>query len=73
MKLSMEHRGRELMNLVWMLTHCLRLPDVPDAERRQWPGKIDDANRRLDALFDRGLSRDFAAQVPSPHVDAHPG
>ena len=66
----MEHRGRELMNLVGMLTHCLRLPDLPDAERRQWPAKINDANRRLQALFDSGLSRDFVAQIAPPHQGA---
>jgi hypothetical protein len=53
------HDARELLNLVDMLTRCLQLPDITEAEWRQWPAEIADANRQLETLYAGGLSRDF--------------
>jgi hypothetical protein len=60
-------RARELLSRVAMLTRCLLLPDVTDAESHQWPSDIADANRRLDALYDAGLSRDFRGEPTRSH------
>ena len=62
-----EHQGRELLHRVAMLGCVLQLSDVTDAERRQWSADIADANRRLDALYDAGLSRDFAGARTASH------
>jgi hypothetical protein len=56
------HRARELLNRVSMLTCCLQLPDVTDDEWGRWPAEIADANRRLEALYAAGLSRDFLGE-----------
>jgi hypothetical protein len=61
------HQARELLSRVAMLAHCLQLPDVTDAEWRQWPADIADANRRLDELYSAGLSRDFLGEPMRSH------
>jgi hypothetical protein len=57
--LTIQHRARELLHMVAMLTECLRLPNLTDAERLKWPLEIADANRRVEALYADGLSRTF--------------
>jgi hypothetical protein len=57
--LSSQHQARELLNVIAMLTHCLRLPNLTDAERLRWPLHLADASRRLEALYAGGLSRTF--------------
>jgi hypothetical protein len=57
--LTTQHRARELLNVVAMLTQCLRLPNLTEAERLKWPLQIADANRLLEALYAGGLSRTF--------------
>jgi hypothetical protein len=59
---SVAYRARELLNRVAMLAQCLQLPDVTDAEWRQWPREIADANRQLDALYAGGLGRNFIGE-----------
>ena len=61
------HQARKLLNRVALLTHCLLLPDLTDAEWRQWPSDIADANRELEALYAGGLSRDFLGEPTRSH------
>jgi hypothetical protein len=61
------HQARELLSRVAMLAQCLQLPDVTEAEWRQWPADIADANRRLDELYAGGLSRDFLGEPMRSH------
>lgn len=56
-------RGRELLHLVEMLSHCLRLRDATRSERRQWAAEIEEAHRLLEALYHEGLPRDFPART----------
>lgn len=67
------HQARELLNRVALLTQCLQLPDVTDAEWRQWPSDIADANRRLDALYAAGLNRSFRGGPTLSHRHAEAG
>jgi len=60
-----EHRARELLHRRTMLTQCLQLADVTDAERRRWPRQIAGMNRRLDRLYADGLNRNFLGD-PAP-------
>lgn len=62
-----DHQARELLHRVAMLGCVLQLPTVTDAERRRWSADIADANRRLDALYDAGLSRDFVGAATPSH------
>ena len=64
---SPAHQARELLNRVALLTQCLQLPDVTDAEWRKWPRDIADANRRLEALYAGGLSRSFQGEPTRSH------
>ena len=61
------HQARELLSCVAMLTQCLDLPDVSEAEWRQWPPEITEANRRLEELFAGGLSRSFRGEPTWSH------
>jgi hypothetical protein len=65
--LGPEHCARELIHRVAMLTYGLQLPNATDGERRRWPAAIADANRRLDALYAAGLSRDFGGEPTRSH------
>jgi hypothetical protein len=60
-----EHRARELLHRRTMLTHCLQLTDVTDAEWRRWPRQIAGMNRRLGRLYAKGLNPNFLGD-PAP-------
>jgi hypothetical protein len=49
MSKTREHRARELINLISLATQCANLPDVAEAERRQW---LAEARRAWDELHD---------------------
>jgi hypothetical protein len=57
-----EHRARELLNGIVLLTHCLALDGPTVHQRRQWTRQIAAARKGLEALFARGLDRDFLSR-----------
>jgi hypothetical protein len=59
---SPEHRARELLNGVMLLTHCLALEGTTLHERRQWTRQLGASRMGLEALFARGLDRDFLSR-----------
>lgn len=67
-----QHQGRELLNLVAMLTYGLQRYDLTDADRRQWPLQIAEAHRRLDALYAAGLSPNFLSERGAAAHGARP-
>jgi hypothetical protein len=67
----MEHRGRELTNLIAMLRHGMRLPEATEADRHQWAAQIADARRNLEALYAGGLRRNFLHRSPRPRGAEH--
>jgi len=54
-----EHRARELLNGIGLLSRCLSLKESTGDERRQWRRQISASHQALEALYARGLRRDF--------------
>ena len=54
-----EHRARELLNGIMLLTRCLTLDGPTKHERRQWRRQITASQMGLKALYARGLDRGF--------------
>ena len=57
--LPREHRARELLNAVTLLTHCLALKGPSNHDRRRWRREIGASQLRLERLYGEGLDRDF--------------
>ena len=54
-----EHEARGLLNLVGLLSHCLRNAIATDDERRQWRREVEEAAERLESLRRAGVSLDL--------------
>ena len=63
-----EHRARGLLNLITLVSRCLRDDAATPDERRQWLEDLECANERLEALYRSGLSREFLAKAPATAV-----
>ena len=59
MKLSIQHRGRELLHTITLLARCLQLPDCAEEVRAGWERDLAKAKRDLEALYAAGLDRSF--------------
>ena len=57
--LPREHRARELLNGIALLTHCLDLRGATGHDRRRWTREIKASQMRLEGLYANGLERDF--------------
>jgi hypothetical protein len=65
-KLSIEHRGRELLHVVELLTRCLTIPGSTVAARESWRQGIRRSTQQLQGLYAGGLSRDFHTKGTPP-------
>ena len=54
-----EHEARGLLNLVGLLSHCLRNAVATQDERRQWRREVEEAAERLESLRRAGVSLDL--------------
>jgi hypothetical protein len=54
-----EHRARGLLNLVSLLSHCLRDAAATEDHRRQWRREIEEAARSLESLHRAGMPLDL--------------
>ena len=54
-----EHRARELLNGIVLLTHCLDLKGPTAHDRRRWTRQIKASQMQLELLYAKGLERDF--------------
>jgi len=70
MKPTIQHRGRELLNAMGMLTRCLTIPNCDSRQRADWKRGLHDAGRDLEALYAGGLRRDFVPEAISPQTTA---
>jgi hypothetical protein len=66
MKLSIHHRGRELLHTIMLLTRCLQLPRRAETMHADWEQDLAKARRDLDALYAAGLDRTFLS-CDNPH------
>ena len=71
--LSIQHRGREALHVIALLTRCLQIKETTAATRKAWEHSLAATRRKLEALYARGLRRDFPQDAPDPTVvDASP-
>ena len=54
-----EHEARGLLNLVGLLSHCLRNAVGTDDERRQWRREVEEAAERLECFRRAGVPLDL--------------
>ena len=57
--LSAEHRAREFLHGIMLVTRCLEVTSTTDPQRRQWQQRVAESRRGLEALYAAGLDRDF--------------
>jgi len=48
--LAVEHEVRSLLNLIGLVSHCLRVCEATENERAQWRREAERANQRLGRL-----------------------
>ena len=60
----MEHEARGLLNLITLLSRCLR-DAGGNAEHARWQAEVDEAKARLERLYEAGLSRTFLTDKPA--------
>jgi len=59
MELTIQHQGRELLHGIALVSRCLELPGSGPSERTRWKRELVKAIQELEALYARGLPRDF--------------
>ena len=57
--LTAEHRARELIHGIMLVTCCLQRTDPTPAERKRWERRAATSRRQLGALYATGLDRNF--------------
>jgi hypothetical protein len=57
--LSLEHRARELLNGISLVTHCLKTQRPTAVERHEWKLRVVASRRKLESLYSEGLDRNF--------------
>lgn len=57
--LSPEHRARELLHGIMLVTQCLKIVGPTAIQRQQWKQRADTSLRKLEALYSNGLDRNF--------------
>ena len=66
MELTIEHQGRELLHGISLVSRCLDLPESGPTARARWKRELVKAIQKLEALYSRGLPRDFLSAGKPP-------
>jgi len=66
MELTIEHQARELLHVIGLVSLCLRLRNTGPTTRARWKWELIKAAEALEALYARGLPRDFLSAAGPP-------
>ena len=60
---ALEHDARGHLNAIILCTHCMAQADTSPADRATWKAHIDTARLQLEALYAKGLCRNFLSRA----------